>query len=197
MNLDDISGYAEAVAWEASVRAEAFLDIPRNLLGCEVLPLTLHRMAVLTAAQSPFLCGGAPTVEAVAIFLWVVSPGFSISHPTARTVFLAGLRDSPELGDLPACVREIGAFVEEMFLDSPAGGGGKSGAPVTSSEAMYCDVFADAYGWTDAQTMNTPLPRLFQMLRRITLRDNPKAVFVNRRSDRVRGEWLRAQQPSP
>ena len=204
MDLDTIPGVREAKAWEASKRTEAFLDAPRSLAGVEVVPLSLYRLAVLEAAGNAFVCGGAPSPEAVAVFLWVVSPGFSIQESPARGAFLWRLRESAEFADLAGCVRQIREFLEEMFMDSPMGqrGGGGGVSPVTSSEAVFVDLFGDAYGWTDTQTMHTPLPKLYQLLRRITLRRDPRAVFGNRRSGKLKNDWLEAQRaqaavPSP
>ena len=166
-----------------------------DLCGVEVVPLTLQRLALLDAARNPFLFGGAITPEAVAQFLWVLAPDFRIGDTERRAVFVAALRASDALEDLPECARQIGEFLDEMMLDAPAAsGGGSARSAITSQEAVYCHLFGEAYGWDDAKTMNTPLPRLYQILRRITLSRDPEAKFINRRSDKVRGDWQRAQQ---
>lgn len=194
MNPDDIPGLAEARAWEASVRSQAFLDVPRAIRGVEVWPLTLYRQAVLVAGRNAFLCGGEVTPGATAVFLWVVSPEFRLGDADGRALFLARLRLSEALADLDACEREVGAFLDEMFLDSPGegDGGGKRRAPITSIEAVYVELFAEACGWDEATTMHMPLPKLYQVLRRVTARKDPEARFINRRSDKVRGDWQRS-----
>lgn len=192
MNPDEFPGALEARAWEASTRAEAFLDVPRTLLGVEVLPLTLHRLGLLTAARNALLCGGPVTLKQVTDFLWVLAPAFLVGSSEAYALFCRELGERGGVGDLPACAGEVGKFLDEMFLDAPAGGTDSLKVPVTCPEAVYVDLFADAYGWTAAETMHTPLPRLYQLLRRIVLRRDPKAIFINRHFDKVRGDWLRA-----
>ncbi len=195
MNVADIPGLAEAKAWEASVRARAFLDVPYTVCGVEVLPLTLYRLALLDAAGSVFLYGGAVTPAAVALFLWIASPDFRAGDDGARALFIARLRTIDALADLAECSRQIGEFLEEMFLDSPAAsGGGKGSTPTTSQEAVYCEIFAESCGWSVEQTMHTALPKLYQVLRRITLRKDHEAKFINRRSDKVRGDFQRSLQ---
>lgn len=197
MNIDDIPGLAEARAWEASVRAQAFLDIPREIRGVEVLPLTLYRQGILIAGNNPFLCGGRMTPEAVAVFLWVLSPSFRVDDADGRALFIARLRELDVLSDVAACGREIRDFIEEMFLDLPGPGkrGRKTNAPITSTEAVYVELFGEACGWDARRTMHTPLPQLYQVLRQITLRKDPDAIFLNRRSDKVIDDWQRALNP--
>ena len=194
MDASDIPGVREALAWEAAVRARAFLDLPRFIRGVEVVPLTLFRQGILEIGGNAFLCGGAVTPEAVAVFLWVVSPDFRVGDVDGRAAFIARLRAGDALDDLPACREEIGAFLDEMYLDAPMGGGGSAKAAITSQEAVYVELFGEAQSWDEAETLHKPLPKLFQVLRRVTLRKDPEARFINRRSDRVRSDWQRAQQ---
>ena len=194
MNPDTLPAVVEARAWEADTRSRAFLDATQILCGVEVLPLTLYRLGLLLAARNPFFCGGSPTEGSVAVFLWLVSPRFQVADEAARVAFIAELRASGALGDLSACVRQVGDYLDEMFLDAPGDGGGPGKAPVTSSEAVFVDIFADAYGWTTERTLHEPLPQVYQLLRRITLRRDPEAKFINRRSDKVRRECVRSHQ---
>ena len=159
------------------------------------MPLTLYGAGLLTYAGNPFLCGGEPSIEAVAAFLWIVSPGFRLGDDGARTAFLVRLRELPVLVDLPACARKINDFVSEMYLDAPVGrAGGKSGSVITAPEAAYLHIFAKTYGWKRQEIIHEPLPVLHALLRRITLDNDPDAVFINRRSDKVRGDYQRSLQ---
>ena len=195
LNPDNAPEVVAAREWEARARARAFLDLPYEIAGVEVSPLSLHRLGILEIGRNAFLCGGAVTPEAVTVFLWVLSPGFRIGDTDARAAFIARLREAGTLDDLPGCTREITEFLDEMFLDSPVAEiGGKSAKAVTSPEAVYGELFAEACGWSVEQTMHAPLPQLYQVLRRITLRKDPEARFFNRRSDRARREWMDAQE---
>ena len=194
MELEDIPGYAQAQAWEASTRSAAFLDVAHSVCGVGVLPLTLGKLGVLIAAQNPFLCGGVVTEKAVTDLLWTASPYFRLGDVDAYGAFCRTFADLPGFHDLAASRHEIEEFLDVMFLDAPAGRSGPPKVPVTSSEAVFVDLFAEEYGWSDEKIMGLALPKLYQLLRRITLRRDPKAIFINRAVDRVRGDHIRALQ---
>ena len=196
MTLDDFPGYAEAVAFEARVRAEAFLNVPRVLCALPAVPLSLYRRGLLRLAGNPFICGGPVTLAAVAQFLWHVSPDFQAHDAKACERFLKELLDRVGCRDLAPYVREIGAFVEEMEMDAPAGSGG-SRTPAWGTEASYVGLLAVATGWDDAKIMHLPLPALYSLVRVISKERDPDAVFFNKRSDKVRRAWSQAQSNPP
>ena len=194
MTLDDFPGYAEAVAFEARVRAEAFLNVPRVLCALPAVPLSLYRRGLLRLAGNPFICGGPVTARAVLEFLWTVSPDFKAHDPATYAAFLA--RVNPTWDDLATCALEISAFVEEMELDAPAGSGGSRSAFI-GTEASYVGLLAVATGWDDAKIMHLPLPALYSLVRVISKERDPDAVFFNKRSDKVRRAWSQAQSDQP
>ncbi len=197
-----IPGYAEALDWEARTREEAFLGHAPPIRGVPVRPLTLRRLLYLLQGQSVFLTGShqAPDAADVALFLWVCSPDFRADDPTAQAVFIAQLaagEHAGAVGNIVAACEEISEYLDASFGDSPAAQsdrreGGKM--PITSFAAALVHPFAETYGWTVDAVLDTPLSVLYQMLRRITLSRDPKAVFISKRSMKVRGDWLRAQR---
>jgi hypothetical protein len=53
------------------------------------------------------------------------------------------------------------------------------------------EIMAHSYGWDDEATMQKPVARLFQYMRLIQRRNDPKAILFNR-SDAVISNHLRA-----
>ena len=187
--------FADALAWEAETREHAFLDLPLDLLGVEVVPLTLRRQRVLIAGGSPFYLGGCPGEGDVAAFLWALSPGYRSVDADARAAFVASLATGDALDDLPAAVRAVGDFIDGFYNDAPAGAGGPGAGgngPETSSEASIIDTVASAYHWSEDAILDCRLDRLWQYVRKIAVSNNPKARFVSRRSARATGDWLRS-----
>ena len=160
--------------------------------------MTLYRQAILAESGNAFLCGGEVTPQAVAVFLWAISPEFKVGADEPRALFIARLRETDALDDLAACEGDISDYLDEMFLDAPTpgSGGGKGRSPITCPEARYVHIFAKTYSWSDDKTIHTALPKLHQLLRQITLDADPQARFINRRSDRIRGDYQRSL-PAP
>ena len=197
---DQIPGYADALAREEEARELAFLDVPQDLLGVAVVPLTLRRVRALTAAGSPFFGGGAPTAGDVAVFLWALSPEYQPADAEGRVRFTAELAASGVLADLAGAALAIGDFLDWTWNDAPCAGpsrGSVQSENLTSFEANYVDTIASVYHWSEAQILDCPLPRLFQYLRRIALRTDPKAKFASRYSLKVKGDWLRSLNAQP
>ena len=196
----EIPGYAAALAWEAAERERSFLDLPHELCGVEVCPLTLRRLVTLITAGSPFFCGldGPPTLAQVGVFLWALSPGYSPADDDGRTVFIARLLNGDRLDDLPACVAEIGEYLDAAFNDAPAEEVGKAGSrggqsePAASFVHSYVHAVAAVYHWSEDAILNLPLSRLFGYLRKIAEHLDPEVLFISRRSSRVKGDWNRS-----
>jgi hypothetical protein len=58
------------------------------------------------------------------------------------------------------------------------------------------DLLASEYGWQDEHILSLPLARLFQYLRRIEKRRDPKAMQFNR-SERLISEWMQKRCAAP
>lgn len=188
MNLADaIPGYREAVEREKFEREIAFLDIPETAGGVQLMPLTLRRVIALNVAGSPFVCGGQPTPVNTALTLWALSPEYSPGARFARWRFIRRCRRINYL----KTIRDLDEYFDSAFADSP-GGRPVSGPSYYSFSAAVVDVFAHEYGWSEVDVMDIPFKRLWQYLKIIKRRSEPGCILFNP-SDRVRGEWLKAQ----
>ena len=183
MNLlttEEIPAYEAARKAEQEARDLAFCDWPVPLCGLEVKQFTYLHLLVLGNCGNAFVEGGEPTVEDVAFFLWVVSPEYRPNCEAKRNEFIEAIAERVQF--MASC-REIYEYLDAAFMDSP-GGSGAPGKSYTSFVAPICDIFAHEYGWDDQVTLNKPVARLNQLLRRIRVRRNPKAIQFNR-SDRI------------
>ena len=55
------------------------------------------------------------------------------------------------------------------------------------------DAVASEYGWNEEDILNIPFKRLTQYIRAIQLRNNPKAILFNAKSDKIKGDFLDSQ----
>lgn len=186
LETEAIPGYAEASRKEQESRDLAFCEWPVPLCGIEAKQFTLTHLLILGNCENAFVSGRVPEPADVAFFLWVVSTDY-VPNAKERDKFLARICDRVKF--VPAC-GEIMDYLDAAFADAPAGPAEK-GKSYTSFAAVHCDLFASEYGWDDQQTMHKPVARLFQLLRRIQKRHNPRAIQFNR-SDRVISDYLRS-----
>lgn len=188
LDFAQIPGYAEAQKREQENRDLAFCDWPVPLCGLSVKQFTYMHLLILGNCENSFVSGRAHDAEDVAFFLWVVSPDYRPNNIKARDNFCRGIAKKVKF--LGACA-EIEEYLVRAFQDAPGGVVGSS-KNYTSFVAPMCDLFSREYGWDDQQVLNKPVARLFQLLRRIELRTNRRAVFFNP-SDSVIGNYLRNQ----
>ena len=182
-NWHSIPGYTDAIKRESGSRDASFLSIDATIAGIKIGQLTPERFLLLDGVSSPFVTGGTPKPEDVALLLWICSNGFSTTDRKARDKFVRGCR---KVSFEKAC-QDIAAYIKDAFADAP---GGRSGsASYYSWCASMVDIIASEYHWGEREIMQTPLKRLFQYIRAICMRNNPKAIFFNA-ADRVRAEWL-------
>lgn len=180
----EIPGMAAAIDRERFVREQSFLELPEVVVGVEVQPLTLRRMLLLSSVGSPFIAGGTVSAYDVACFFLVMA-GQPRGFKRWRLLRRVGLME-PE-----KAVAEIGEFLNESFQDAPPGGREDSTSYYSFASGLV-DCFASEYGWTEREILDVPVKRLFQCLKAMTKRNNPKAILFNP-SDKVRGRWLLEQ----
>jgi len=184
-NPHEIPGYTEACEQEQANRDLAFLDFPIPLCGVIVRQFCLKHLVLLGNCGNRFITNeGAPQPEDVAQFLWIVSKDYSLDAK-ARHKFVKGLGDLKYVQS----VKDISEYLKSAFQDAPAGGAG--GKQYTADCAWLVEIMAHSYGWDDEATMQKPVARLFQYLRLIQRRNDPKAILFNR-SDAVISNHLRA-----
>lgn len=182
--LEKIPGLKQAIERERFIRDQSFLDLPEKLCGIEVQPLTLRRWILLNSCGSPFVCGGIVEpydVASMFIVLTGKNRGFR-KFLLLRKVRRLRLKES---------IAEIELFFDEQLQDKPASTKGEY-VSYFSFAAGLVDRFGSEYGWSEAQTLDAPVKRLFQYMKAITKRHNQKAIMFNP-SDKVKGRWLREQ----
>lgn len=185
---DIVPGYRDALEREEFRRNAAFLGVSELICGVEVQPLTLEHVCRLQCVGNPFLCGGVPSVEDVAVFLWAVSPQYSPRSKWRRFWFIRSIRKLPFI---PA-VEAIRAYIEEAFEDTI---GGEQGGFIKSDWSGFASLvatLASEFGWTEREIMQMPIKRVWQYARIIQKRHDPKAWFPSK-SGRIRQQWLDSQ----
>ena len=179
-----VPGYREAVQHEATVREAAFLPVTESIAGVEALPFAPVHFSMLDCAGSPFVRGGVPMPEDVAVFLCCVSPAYAQRAWVRRWRFVRRVRRL----DYRAAVTAIHAYLDDAFGDAPGVKTGTSAAANYSGTAALVDLLAAQYGWPEADILRLPFKRLFQYARCIKERHTDKPIFFNR-SERVLAEW--------
>jgi hypothetical protein len=180
-----VPGYAEAVNVEQANRDVAFLATTPPICGVPIVHLSLRHWVQLIGCRNRFIRGERPEPSDVAMFLWFLSPDYS-TDAAARAKFVAERVRPLEFIDV---TREIYVYLNRVFQDIPQGNGGSDGKSYTAPVASMVDLLAHEYGWDDERILSLPLARLFQYLRRIEKRNDPKALQFNR-SERLISEWL-------
>ena len=183
--LSQIPGYSEAIRKENESRDLAFLNLPQSVCGIDIGPFTLRKYILLEGIGNPFVCGGNILPAHVAQFLWILSPGWVAGNGSERDTFTRKV----SLIKYSRAVKEIMELCEVTFQDSPSYRGAGFSVRIVSGAASYVDILASEYGWSENTVLDMPIARLFQYVRLIQKRHDPKRTFINP-SDKVRGKWL-------
>lgn len=206
---------ADAIAHERLVRDVAFLPVTESIAGFEVLPINLEHLILLQLAGSPLLSGKLPSPAQLAQFLWVLNPAYHPQGGAARKRFLRQCRqfmprpapffnfwifrkrwlqqNAKHLARAAAVIDAAHAYVFEAFQDRPAHNKAAESRPEYYSDACYfCALFGREFGWTQAETLRTPLKRIFQYLKEIRQHYKPDAPLFNP-SDKLLGDSLQKQ----
>lgn len=192
LQFEEIPGYAEEVNKEQANREQAFLAVTAPICGVPIQHMSVRHWMQLIGCKNRFIRGERPEPSDVAMFLWFLSPDYS-TDADARTKFIAERVRPLEFMDV---TREIYAYLNRVFQDIPQGDGSSQGKNYTAAVASIVDILASEYGWTDEHILTLPLARVFQYLRRIEKRRDPKAMQFNR-SERLISDWLRNRCAPP
>lgn len=211
-----LSGLARLQAREDALRSAPMLLGDEEINGLPVATLTARHFEQLSLIASPFLatprrrraipCRVTPVQ--VAQFLWIISLFNPINRRTPqrlrdfllfrgmgvmRSRFFRSLKKIPQPENFE---RAIDLFIERMFFDQPAGGGGRI-IPVSFS-ASVVNRIAAAYGWPaevldlfglpipGKGVMDMPIPRLFQFWKCILADKKPDAPLFSKLRDNYR-----------
>lgn len=179
-----IPGYDEALADERKAREEAYLDAPHFICGVRLRQITPRILARLFFVETPFLSGGHLGTEHIAQFLWICHWDYSLDIHD-RDAFIKTLKGQ----DYSELAAEIDQFIDDTFLDTPQG---SAGIPYFCNFAWFEYIMHKAMGWDSEYTLNQPLRRIYQLIRCMELESG--AILSNKRSDKVRGDWLATRQ---
>lgn len=181
-----IPGYAEAIASERADRALVFCGLPEKISGVAVAPLTPRRVEWLRLVNNPLLIGGRKIEDADVIqFLWLVSGDFKQGAEN-RKAFEDAIPDGFDIDDAEDAIE---TYLDRAFLDSPQPGLRKSRPYYEPAADLITAMALPPFGWEENKTLDSPLSLIYQLIK---CRDRMEGqVVVNRRSDRVIGDWLK------
>jgi hypothetical protein len=187
MNLkwSDIPGLREAIKRENDSRDASFLDLTTDICGVPIRQMTPRDLLILDGIGNPLMAGGLPSPAELADFLWKLSPRYQEGHPIRRFLFARSIRKLNYL----AAVRAVAKYIEETFQDSPASSGISSMPYAGWPAYLICDLSSNPVE-AERMILNTPLKRLFQYLKVLRKKNDPKAPLHNP-SDKVRGDYIR------
>ena len=192
---------AKARAKQSLVRENSMLGLTYNLSGCMVRTMTVTDYVLLDRIGSPFLRRVEPTLEDLAVFLWIMSPqfnkwtskeGWHRYFPTLECVaaYLHGRKIRRKFGKkIPdtseELVVEVFGYIETMFMDSPpsVSGGQES---CLSYLCSWFDAVQSTYHFPSGQVWSMALPELFQRLQAIRQRNNPNTPQFNKETDSIK-----------
>ena len=175
IDLSQVPEILEAVEKQDLVRDVAFLGLPENIGGLEVMPMSFRHLLWLELKRSPFIGHGqlkAKTlVEDLAAFMKIVSP----FHPLSPRRF-NGWRQRRYLQrvgkmKLDVAIKDIRDYVSEAFMDAPSGGtSGDVRASYYSTGAAWVHRLAQEYHLEAnpnlyPSAIDLPLKVGFQMLK--------------------------------
>ncbi len=179
---------AAAAQTAAERRDGAWLfQLERTVCGVPVRAMTLADLIALRLSGNAHVTPLQPAAEEdpvafwakhSCIFLWRISCGYRASREALvdwqRRHDIAGL-------DFEVLHREITAYIAEAFADWPrplkveGESSPVSGRLGVGFAACWIHDFAQAYGWTAAETLALPLPALFQLRRLLQVEADIKA----------------------
>ena len=218
MDILDIPGFAEAVIKERIVRDAAFLDITESIGPFEAVPITLRHLIVLRSGRNPLLSqDGIPTPNQLFNFLWLLSTSFSTTDKNLKRkferrcqrIFLPPayralwntkrararheVRREKKLAVAAQIIDKARAYMAEALQDRPPAPQKHGFEDDYYSDAAYfCATFGREFGWSQEETLNTPLKRLFQYLNQMNHYHRSPVPLCNP-SDRIKAAWLRTQ----
>lgn len=211
-----VPGLGEAREREARERLAAYLDplwefescgvrvvqlTPRLYLELAAAPLTAAVMGSVSLVVSPKreTTGEAsrgpvgprgPNFAGIGAMLWRLQRDFRAGDEAQRDAIFARVA-AAKIRALRADLKE---FIALTFADQPTASDGAKGNPSPWAwVASLVDLFAAEYAWTRATVLDSPFRCLFQEIRCIIRRRNPKAAFFNRHSDAVVNRFLQGE----
>lgn len=177
---------AEARNADFKRRAEAWVQVPHQIAGTVLPPMTLRKLIFLEQIDCPLLTGEDANHEDVVTFLWVCSESFTADEASARAF-------RKKIGKFPESLeQEISDYLNDNLNGMGQGGNSESTDHFAST---VIDLIASQYGWTNDHILDLPLNQMFQLLssitQRLTVMNGGKAVTFSPAVDELKAEYLR------
>ena len=191
--------FAEERTQEEERRKLAFLDISQDLCGEPVRCMTARDMLLLDGLRSPFMVGGQISPAHIPQFVWVLALANNPATPFRTALAKGRLIGRARKWEYDWSMKQINGYLEEMFLDAPAGG---SSSPENNDRRGIQTCFlapllmrlCSEMGAIDPASgmplMESPLPRLFQYLKTLRAKAEGKEFQDSSPSDRLINEWM-------
>ena len=175
----------EAQRRDAERTSLPFCDLHQeHILDVPVVQLNIERHLIL---QESGVYDGEedfPTSK-VLIFLWVLNPDFDAVPQKGKAFFKAHRKL-----DLLKYALGIQDYLAHMFNLMPGKSSKGSKGQNKQWVAGMVDTIASEYGWPEKEILRIPLPRLFQYVTRISLRNGGSPIQFSNEADRIRGEFM-------
>jgi len=178
---------ADAKNEDFKSRAEAWVQLPHQIAGTLLSPMTLRKLIFLEQVESPLLSGKDATHEDVVTFIWVCSDQFTPNEAAAKA-FRQGMGKFPE-----SLEQEITDYLKDNL--SHINQGGESSPSNAHFASSVIDLMASEYGWTSEQILDLPLSQMFQLLssitQRLTVTNGGTPIEFNPAVDKLKAEFLK------
>ncbi len=189
--------FAEERRSEDERRKVAFLDMTYTVCGEELRCMTARDVLILDGLENPFVAGGQIHPAHIPQFIWLLSADNDRSRPL-RSAFKKGrMIARVRKLDYGQAHREVSAFVETMFLDSPTGKAKEDGDSRGLQTCFLAPLLVRLSGEMGAidpasglPLIESPLPRLFQYLKTLRAKSEGKEFCDTSPSDRLMDAWL-------
>ena len=184
--------FAEEHAREEARREQAFVDLPVIVAGEPLRPMTPRDLLLLNGVESPFVCPAEPEACDVALFFWSMHTENDGPRSWRRERRKRALMRRLVVQSFDELVAAAMDYVDEMFQDAPMSSGANSSRrPLgTCFLAPLIVSIATETGWSQADIMGTPLPRLFQYKKAIRARELGHEFTDTSPSDRITNAFL-------
>jgi hypothetical protein len=185
--VSDTSEQQDAIRREQRLRNAAYLRTHEIICGERVKNLTPYLMAVLSAIESPFLCGGGISHAHCSQFIWAIhesylTPGW---HANWRKSNICKRLASYSL---PNKVEAIQAFLDITFLDGEKRIGKQERQIVSDCGWLVYRFHESPWNYSEETTLHTPIRILYQELRAWTRFHTD--IHVANQSDIKISDWM-------
>lgn len=179
--------HQRAIKREQRLRNASYLGVYELVCGERVKNLTPYLLAVLSAIESPFICGGAITRQHCAQFVWAIHWNFAATGIRAWWQKRALVKRLDAI-TLDKQIAEISAYLDITFLDSEKGGEKEDRSIVCNTGWIVYRFHESPWNYPQEKTLHIPIRILNQELRAWTRFNTDK--HVTNPSDSIISDWM-------